>query len=153
MTDDDRYKLIGQWQRHEDAKRLKNGTARFYPFTDTTGHVTLGWGRNISDRGISRDEADYLLENDIEDIESDLSRVFQWYAPLDSVRQAAMVELGAIGLTKLLTFKKFLFAMAHGQYGLASDELYDSNLPKKGQWGPARTAEVAAMIRTGQWQA
>lgn len=153
MTDDDRYRLIGQWQRHEDARALAGDTnARFRMFKDTAKKWTIGWGRNIEDRGISRDEADMMLANDLNDIEDDLARTFPWFRTLDSVRQCAMVEFGAIGLTSLLTFEKALTAMSRGQYGLASDEFFDSNLPKSGQWGPERTAEVCAMIRTGQWQ-
>ncbi len=63
-----------------------------------------------------------------------------------------MVDLGLIGLTKLLTFKKALRAMAAGDYITAAVEFYDSNLPKPGQWGPRRTREVCEMIRTGQWE-
>lgn len=152
MTDDDLYQLIGRLQWHEDGEMAKGARQRFKLFKDTAGKWTLGWGRNVEDVGISREEADYLLANDIERVRLELAHAFPWFEALDSVRQCAMVEFGFIGLTRLLTFQKALTAMSHRQYGLASDEFYDSNLPKPGQWGPARTAEVCAMIRTGKFQ-
>jgi len=150
MTDTDLLHLATQLQRDEDA-RHKHG-ARFLPFRDTAGNWTLGWGRNIGARGISEEEADFLLGNDINDAQHDLARTFTWYPPLDSVRQCAMVELCFMGLETLLSFRKALHAMSTGDYATAADEFYDSNLPKHGQWGPARTRRVCGMIRTGEWQ-
>jgi GH24 family phage-related lysozyme (muramidase) len=37
---------------------------RLKPYTDTTGHITIGYGRNLTDCGISQDEADLMLAND-----------------------------------------------------------------------------------------
>lgn len=142
MTDDDLARLAGQLQRHEGI--------RLRPYTDTTGHLTIGVGRNLTDRGISDDEADYLLGNDIQTARTDLARVFQWYRTLDSVRQAAMINICFnLGITKLLGFEKALFAMAHRQYGLAADEFFDS------RWAAQvgnRASELCAQIRTGKWQ-
>ena len=140
MTDDDLFLLIGQLQRHE-GNRLR-------PYTDTVGKLTIGVGRNLTDVGISDEESDYLLANDIQRARDDLRRTFPWFAALDSVRQAAMVNLCFLGLGHLLTFEKALTAMAHGQYGQASDEFYDS------KWAAQvgmRASELCAQIRTGQW--
>lgn len=150
MTSDDLFRLVAQLQRHEDGQHVHG--SRFRLFKDTQGNWTIGWGRNIGARGISEEEADFLLGNDINDAQHDLSRVFPWFQRLDSVRQCAMVEFGFIGIEKLLGFEKALRAMAVGDYATAADEFYDSNLPKPGQWGPQRTARVCAMIRTGAWQ-
>lgn len=142
MTDDDRYLLIGQLQRHEGV-RLK-------PYVDTEGKITIGVGRNLSDNGITAYEADVMLANDMSEAEDDLRRVFRWFEGLDSIRQAAMVNITFnLGLTRLLTFRKALYAMAHRQYGQAADEFVDSLWAK--QVG-ARAVELAAQIRTGNWQ-
>lgn len=143
MTDDDRFLLIGQLQRHEGI--------RLMPYTDTVGKITIGVGRNLSDNGITPEEADFLMTNDIAQTEDELGRAFPWFRELDSVRQAAMVNIGFnLGLTRLLTFKKALTAMAHHQYGLAGDEFFDSLWAR--QVG-RRASELCAQIRTGQWAA
>ena len=49
--------MIGMLKRHEGL-RLK-------PYQDTIGKLTIGYGRNLDDRGISKEEAEYLLRNDI----------------------------------------------------------------------------------------
>lgn len=143
MSDADLLRLVTQLQRQEGLR------TRLY--RDTVGKLTIGYGRNIQDRGISEDEADYFLGNDINDARADLQRTFPWFAALDSVRQAAMVNLRFnMGLTALLTFDKALTAMSKRQYGLASDEFFDSKWSS--QVG-VRALEVCAQIRTGQWQA
>lgn len=38
---------------------------RQFVYSDSTGHLTVGIGRNLSDRGISTTEAFYLLDDDI----------------------------------------------------------------------------------------
>lgn len=141
MTPADHAHLVRQLHRHEGVM-LK-------PYTDTVGKLTIGIGRNLTDRGISRAEADILLANDIEGATSDLLRVFPWFADLDSVRQAALVNLCFnLGVIRLLSFEKALRAMAHHQYGLASDEFFDSKWAR--QVGH-RASELCAQIRTGTW--
>lgn len=63
-----------EWNRAmmtpESRQKLKNmlvqdESYRQFPYTDTTGHLTVGIGRNISQRGISTTEASQLLDNDI----------------------------------------------------------------------------------------
>ena len=57
----DRQLLRSQLERHEGL-RLK-------PYRDTVGKLTVGYGRNLEDVGISRDEADFMLDNDIDQVE------------------------------------------------------------------------------------
>ncbi|HAC30701.1 MAG TPA: lysozyme, partial [Marinobacter hydrocarbonoclasticus] len=54
----DRNLLKTQLKRHEGL-RLK-------PYLDTASspRLTIGYGRNLEDVGISRDEADFMLDND-----------------------------------------------------------------------------------------
>lgn len=142
MTDGDLLRLLEQLERQEGV-RLK-------PYRDSVGKLTIGCGRNLDDVGISAEEADYLLANDVATARDDLARVFPWFRTLDSVRQAALVNLRFnLGFTKLMTFEKALTAMSRKQYGLASDEFFDSRWAK--QVG-RRAVELCAQIRTGKWQ-
>ena len=46
---------------------------RLYPYNCSEGKLTLGIGRNLDDRGITEEEALYLLNNDIEAVQKDLT--------------------------------------------------------------------------------
>lgn len=141
MTDSDLLRLVEQLQRHEGL-RLK-------PYVDTVGKLTIGYGRNLTDRGLFEDEADFLLGNDINEARKELHRAFAWFRALDSVRQAALTNLCFnIGMARLLTFRKALAAMAARDYNRAADELFDSKWATQvGQ----RAVEVCDQIRTGNW--
>ena len=76
------------------------------------GKWSIGAGRNLQDRGITEDEARYLLNNDIRISIDELTNTFRWFTRLDETRQAAMVELHFnLGLSTLRTFRKTLGLM------------------------------------------
>ena len=51
----------------DDAR--KHEGLRLYPYNCSEGKLTLGIGRNLDDRGITEEEALYLLNNDIEAVQ------------------------------------------------------------------------------------
>ena len=53
-----KVKLAEQLKKHEGIK-LK-------PYTDTVGKLTLGIGRNLEDKGITEQEALFMLNNDVD---------------------------------------------------------------------------------------
>ena len=48
-------------------------------YLDTEGIETIGVGRNLKDRGLSDDEIDFMLDNDIIICENELTQSFDWY--------------------------------------------------------------------------
>lgn len=143
MTDADLLRLVIQLQRHEGL-RLK-------PYRDPVGKLTIGYGRNLDDRGITEDEADALLGNDIDVARVELARTLPWFSDLDSVRQAALVNMAFnMGTLRLLTFVRALHAMAAGEYAKAAAEFLDSRWAHQVGY---RAIEVCGMIRTGAWAA
>jgi lysozyme len=61
----------------------------------TADKVTIGVGRNIDKVGgigLSDDEIDYLLSNDIKRVIAELIRAFPWYSELDEVRKDALTD-------------------------------------------------------------
>jgi len=118
-----------------------------FPYTDTVGKLTIGVGRNLSDNGLSDDEVLYLLNNDIVIAQEELNRMFPWFIELGVVRQNALTDMMFnIGLTRLLTFKKFLAAMSKEDYITAAAEMLDSKWAKQVGY---RATDLANMIRTG----
>jgi len=116
-------------------------------YKDHLGIETIGVGRNLVDRGLSDEEVDYLLSNDIQIVENELDNGLSWWRDLDEVRQRALADLAFnMGLPRLHGFVKMLSALQRRDYHAAADELLDSKYAK--QVGE-RSNRVAEMIRTG----
>ena len=127
---------------HHEGLRLK-------PYTDTTGHLSIGYGRNLTDVGISVDEARCLLRHDIATATGDLFAAFPWAERLDPVRQAVLVSMAFnLGLPTLKTFRTTLEAFRVGHWAAAADGMLDSLWARQvGQ----RAKDLAAMVRTQTW--
>lgn len=136
-------KLVEQLRRHEGV--------RTHAYKCTADMITVGVGRNIDENGgigLSDDEIDYLLSNDIKRCQAELL-AFSWFVDLDPVRQDAMTNLlFNLGMTRLLGFKNALSAMERSEFATAADEFMDSRWAK--QVGN-RADEVCEMIRTGRY--
>lgn len=132
--------LLAIIRRHEGL-RLK-------PYLCSEGKITIGFGRNLEDMGISEKEAEMLLMSDIERCYEELD-VFSWFHDLDQVRQEAVVNmLFNLGLPTFLQFKKTLKFLAEGAYSQAAAEMLDSKWAR--QVGD-RANELAYMIETGTY--
>ncbi len=135
--------LIETLKRHEGV--------RSKVYLCSAGYETIGVGRNIAESGLglSDDEIDYLLANDIKRVDPALAYAYPWYGDLDQVRKEAMINLSFnLGQTRLQKFVKALDHMASGSYDLAANEFMDSRWSEQvGQ----RAVEVTEMIRTGQY--
>lgn len=132
-----------------DQLRIHEGV-RTHFYRCTSGLATIGVGRCIEEGslGLSDDEIDYLLENDIQRCKQELVGL-SWFSDLDPVRQDAIVNLCFnLGLTRLMGFKNAMGAMAVGDYQKAADEFLDSRWANQvGQ----RALDVTHMIRTGEY--
>ena len=118
----------------------------------SAGYETIGVGRNISEDGLglSDDEIDYLLSNDIKRVREELTEEYYWFAGLDEARQDAMIDISFnLGQTRLRGFVKSLEAMAREDFDTAADEFMDSK--RRAQVGD-RAVEVTEIIRTGEYQ-
>ncbi|MEY2643648.1 MAG: hypothetical protein RLZZ611_297 [Cyanobacteriota bacterium] len=136
----DRDAMVRQLRLHE-GERLK-------PYRCTAGKLTIGVGRNLEDRGISREESAVLLANDIADMERELQRALPWVARLDEVRARVLVDMAFnLGIVGLLAFKRTLAAIEAGQYQQAATMMLDSKWAK--QVG-GRAERLSRMMATGK---
>ena len=133
--------LIAQLKRHE-AVELK-------PYKCTSGKLTIGVGRNLEDIGITEQEAELLLLNDIGRVKQELVND-QWYMDLDPVRKAVIENMSFnLGYPTLKKFQNMIAHISEGNFELASNEMLNSRWSKQvGQ----RSIELAEQMRTGQWQ-
>jgi lysozyme len=119
-----------------------------FPYSDTTGHITIGIGRNLSDRGISPTEAFYLLDDDIIYFSSKLNHYLSVFPGLDENRQIALIDMCFnIGVQGFLNFTQMISALERGDYEEAANEMLDS---KWAQQVGERATCLANIIRTGE---
>jgi lysozyme len=127
-----------------------------HEYKDSLGYSTIGVGRLIDKRkggGLSDDEIDYLLANDIKRATADLDRYLPWWRKLSPVRQRVMINMTfnlGIGSapkgTGLLGFKNTLAMIEAGRYDAAAAGMLNSKWAK--QVG-ARADRLAKMMREG----
>lgn len=117
-------------------------------YDDTRGIPTVGVGRNLRDVGLSDDEIDYLLENDIKRTMGLMDEYMGWYKTLDAVRQEALINfVFNVGIGTAMKFKRAMEYLQKKEYDAAADEFLDSRWKKQvGQ----RAYEITDMIRTGK---
>lgn len=118
-------------------------------YTDTVGKLTVGVGRNISDRDFSDDEIALMLKNDIAIVERELDKALPWWRKMSDARQNMLANMAFnLGVPRLLGFKKALAAMQAERWEPASDELLDSTWSRQvGQ----RAIRIAAVMRKGEF--
>jgi lysozyme len=120
----------------EELKRDEGVVLTLYKCS--AGKNTIGVGRNVDDRGITEDESDYLLSNDIDLCVKELEGTFPWFQTLSDTRQRVMVNMCFnLGLSRLMGFRKFLAAMEAGEWETAGVEMLDSKWAR--QVGPRST--------------
>ena len=130
--------IVDMLIRHEGLK-LK-------PYRDTVGKLTIGVGRNLDDLGLTENEARYLLENDLGRIRCELDDALPWWRALDHPRQTVLLNMAFnMGVPRLLTFTKFLHALAHGEYQTAAGEMLDSLWAKQVH---RRAVELASLMQS-----
>lgn len=122
-----------------------------HSYKDSEGFDTIGIGRLIDRRkggGITKDEAYYLLENDITRVKKQVAENIPLYFDLCDTRQRALCNMCfQLGIKGLLGFKKMLLAMARSDWQEAYNEALDS------LWAaqtPVRAVRVATMILKGE---
>ena len=127
---------------------VKHEGLRLQVYQDTLGIDTIGIGRNLKDRGISKEELDeldiptighvyeygiteadamLLAENDVQIVEEELLRAHPCVEDLDAVRQLVLVDMAFnMGVPRLCKFKKMWNAIHEKKFDIAAKEMLDS---------------------------
>src|SRR5690349_19860103 len=103
---------------------------RLKVYRDFKGILSIARGRNLESVGLRPSESDFLFHNDVEDIMQQLTVALPWIDTLNSVRQTALVDMGFMGVPKLLGFRNMLTALQLGQWAAAYHECLDSKWAK-----------------------
>jgi len=139
-------------------------------YEDSLGIDTIGIGRNLKDRGITKEEleymdipnmgivydhgiteadARYLALNDIRIVENELCRVHPCVENLDSVRQLILMDMAFnMGVPRLCKFTKMWNAIHEEDYPTAAKEMLDS------RWAiqvKSRATKLANAMHNGEF--
>ena len=119
---------------------------RAFPYTDTAGRLTIGVGRNLTDRGLADDEIDHLLANDIALAKSICEDLFgtAFTAACPARRHALISMAFNLGGPRLAGFTRLRDAVRRGDWDAAAGEALDS------RWAAQtgrRAIDIAAMLR------
>lgn len=109
------------------------------------GKLTIGRGRNLEDRGITKDESDMLLATDVLEAHSTLYKELAFYKGLSEIRKAVLMDMyHNLGRSGLLGFKRMLNCLRNGDYTEAAEEMKRSRW-----WGQvgARAKRNYAMMK------
>lgn len=127
---------------------IRHEGLRLKPYTDTVGKLTIGVGRNLTDRGISKVEAMLMLDNDIQEATNDLLDKLPWTAQLDWPRKTVLINMTFnLGINSLMQFHNTLNAIEEKRWQAAHDGMLSSQWAK--QVGP-RAIELARIMLTGE---
>lgn len=104
---------------------------RLKPYNCTAGKLTIGYGRNLEDIGISKAEADMMFERDFARAEADVRRLCKAYdidcEHLIEQRFYVLTDMMFnLGYSRLEKFQKLLYALKKGLYDDASKEMLNS---------------------------
>ena len=125
----------------------KHEGLRLKPYKCTAGKLTIGYGRNLEDNGISQYEAEQMLFNDIQNCYAECIKLSCWNK-LNETRQAVLIDMCYnLGITRLKQFKKMLAALEVGAYNRASAEMLDSKWAREVK---TRATELAEIMKKGE---
>ncbi|MBQ4852174.1 glycoside hydrolase family protein [Pseudoalteromonas sp. MMG012] len=117
------------------------------PYKCTAGKLTIGVGRNLQERGITEQEAEYLLDNDITMVLGQVSNQLPVFNQLSEVRKLVLLNMAFnLGIQGLKRFKKMLAALCVEEFNLAAQEMLDSKWAEQVGY---RAKELADMMAKG----
>lgn len=118
------------------------------PYNDNKNTQSIGYGRNLTTNGITREEALYLLRNDIERVRTRLQEKYSYFSSLDKVRQDVLISMGyTMGVYGLSGFKNMWEAVESQDWAKASFEIYTSEFCLQTK---SRCGELAMMMASGK---
>lgn len=138
----------------------RHESLRLKPYDDKTGRpvppggtligkLTIGVGRNLTDRGITREEADRFLDTDLDVALEDLRRFVSGVDSLDPVRLAALWDWSFnLGAVKLAQFERQTLPAIRRR-----DWIEAARLLRRSAWASqvgTRAERLIVMIETGR---
>lgn len=157
-------------REHFIEELIKHEGLKLQVYKDTLGIDTIGIGRNLEDRGITKEELDaldiptidhvyeygiteadavYLATNDVQIVEEELVRAHPCVDRLDSVRQLILMDMAFnMGVPRLCKFKKMWNAVHEEDFPTAAKEMLDSRWARQVK---GRATKLANAMHNGEF--
>ena len=157
-------------REHFIEELIKHEGLKLQVYKDTLGIDTIGIGRNLEDRGITKEEladldiptighvyeygiteadAVYLATNDVQIVEEELVRAHPCVDRLDSVRQLILMDMAFnMGVPRLCKFKKMWNAVHEEDFPTAAKEMLDSRWANQVK---SRATKLANAMHNGEF--
>ena len=151
-------------------KLIASEGLRLQVYKDTLGIDTIGIGRNLEDRGVTKEELDwmdipnidvvyemgiteadavYLATNDVQIVEEELVRAHPCVDRLDSVRQLILMDMAFnMRVPRLCKFAKMWNAIHEEDYPTAAKEMLDSRWANQVK---SRAVKLANAMHNGEF--
>jgi len=138
-----------QVQAELEAMMIRHEGYRRHPYTDR-GTTAIGYGRNLTNNGITEDEALHLLRQDIDRITQHLETTYPVFDRLTNPRRAVLISMTyMLGEKGISEFAYMWENLEKADYNRAALEIYLSRMC--GQIGN-RCGELAKIMETGEYE-
>ena len=131
---------INLLKKHEGFRRK--------PYKCSEGKLTIGYGFNLEDVGLDKEECDIIIQNRVTKIHEQLLKKYQWYSPLSKVRKIVIIDMVYnLGFKKFHNFKKTIAYISKRKYQEASEEML------KSKWANQvyqRAQKLSILMETGK---
>lgn len=126
---------------------IKEEGVRLKPYRCSMNKLTIGVGRNLEEKGLSKEEAFFLLQNDVEEVILACQKEFVFFNTLSVSRQIVLADMCFnMGMKRLKGFKKMLKAIENNDFLQASYEMMNS---KWAHQVGKRAAALSKLMKTG----
>ena len=125
---------------------------RLRPYKDSVGILTIGYGRNLEEVGLSPEEAEMLLQHDISSAHNSCISLFglNVWTSINQDRKAALVNMMFnLGYPRFRKFKNMRKAILDDDWQTAADEAENSKwFTQVGN----RAVRIVKALRTGVFE-
>jgi lysozyme len=119
------------------------------PYVDSKGKITIGIGRNLTDKKISDVEIYFLFHRDLTDAINDAESVFPNLSTFTMNRQIAIIDMCFnLGLGRFKTFEKMIEAIKNNDWEKAANEALNSKWARE-DVGKERSFLISQELREG----
>lgn len=118
-------------------------------FCKEKGNLTIGVGRNLDALGLSENEVQGLLSNDVKRVTALLDRTFPWFQKISPPRRVVILSMAFnMGVEGLKQFQGMIKSIESGDFTSASNHMLNSkwSVQVKG-----RAKRLAQIMKTGQF--
>lgn len=124
--------------KHEDLKQ--------FPYVDTTGHITIGVGYNLTTRGLPLPIIMNLCDTDIQFHIEELNK-YLWFQVLNDARKTVLIDMAFnLGQRGLMGLTSVINALQKRDYDATADAMLNE---KWAHQVKSRAIEDAQIMRSG----